>query len=71
MKERWKLIVVVGDIKIMFPKILIPKPVVKIIQLDRQTAGKKHYWCWAIVNGLDFKVRKPISAIKKLLKVKN
>lgn len=61
----------------MFPKILIPeaKAEVTILKVLEPTAGKRHYWCEAKVKteaGIQIiKVRKPVAAIKHLLKVKN
>ena len=52
----------------MFPKILMPKIEIKILSVDNKTAGGRHYWCTAECEGKTFSIRKPIGAIKSLLK---
>jgi len=50
------------------PKILIPKPKVKINAVLRKTAGGRHVYCDASVGEVNFEIRKPIGSVKNFIK---
>ncbi|MDD4410851.1 MAG: hypothetical protein PHE32_04060 [Candidatus Shapirobacteria bacterium] len=53
-----------------FPKIVMPKEVLKVTvnSILRITAGGRHAWCSATIGDFDCEIKKPIGAVKHLLK---